>query len=130
VHAFNLYRTSNKRHPTQSAFRTTGGAESRTSVFSIPRHGKLPAYALHCITVQPEFSGGASAELDQVECRWPSNTKVAATTTFGLALDLGAIVPDIVAGARMSSKMFADCRVLQPVPIREYHKELISTVCG
>ncbi len=94
--AVNPDGAGDERRPSECAL----GAEARTKARAFPvlvaRLGELSAYRAHCIGVQPEVGGSASAEFDQVECSWPPAVQAGAASALGFPLGGAAKVPDLI----------------------------------
>ena len=94
--AVNSDGAGDKRHPSECAFGAEAGSKARAFPVLVARLGELAAYRAHCIGVQPEVGGSASAELDQVECSGPPAVQAGAASALGFPLGGAAKVPDLI----------------------------------
>src|SRR6185437_13710360 len=93
---------------------------SRSLAAGIAGDRKLLAHRLHGIRMQAQELAAATGELDEIEARGP-----ALVVPPSGVVDVPAIVPDPVHGPGLSLKAPTGGGILDPVPVREHHRDRI-----
>ena len=121
MRAVDLQSARNKRNPPKGSFGATAGAEPGASLMQVAGCGKLAADGLHGVGVQAELGGATGAELDQIEGRRPAPREASLPTAFSLALDLAAVVPDLVGRPGEAVETLTDRGVLDAIFEGQHH---------
>ena len=121
MRAVDLQGAWDKRDPPKGSLGATAGAESGAAFMQIARCGELAADGLHGVGVQAELCSAAGAQLDQIEGGGPAHRAASLPTALSLALNLAAVVPDLVGRPREAVEVFADRGVLDAVFERQHH---------
>jgi len=93
---------------------------SRPLAAGIAGDRKLLAHRLHGIRVQAQELAASTGEPDQIEARGP-----ALVVPPSGVVDVPAIVPDPVHLPSLSAKVPAGGGILDPVPVREHHRDRV-----
>ena len=107
VRAVDFHSTRNKRHPAERSLRAAAGTPAQMPAIGVPLGGVLAADRLHGIGVETEFAA-ARAQLDQVEGARPLGGASGLPAGLGLALDLVAVVPDLIACEGVPGEVLPD----------------------
>src|SRR5262249_37453379 len=121
VRAIDLQSARDKRNPPKGSLGATTGTKPGAPVVQIARSDELAAYSLHAVGVQAELGGAACAQLDRVEGGWPAHSEASLPSALSLALDLAAVVPDLIGRPGEAVEMLADRSVLDAVFERQHH---------
>lgn len=111
----------NKRNPPKRPLRAAAGAEPQVAFLGVAGDGELAADRGHGVGVQAKVFGDASAQLDQIETGRPFGDAPGLPTLFGLALNLAAIVPDLIARPCVVHEMLSRPAILDAIFKRQHH---------
>lgn len=108
----NAHGALDERYPADSALRSEAGPKTRALALGVAGRRELPTDGLNGVGVNAEISGGAGAELDQIECGRPAAHRSSAPSPLGFSLGGAAEVPDLIACDGMTVEMLSGRRVL------------------
>ena len=123
--AVDLHGAIDKRNPAESTLRAAAGAKTRTMLVLVARNHELAADGLHGVGMQSKLATGPGAEFDKIECARPARLSASLPTGLRLALDLAAIVPNLITSPRMAVQVLPDRGVLYAIFEREHHAPYI-----
>lgn len=126
--ALDLDGARDKRHPTERPFRAAAGTPAQMPTVGVALGRILPADRLDGIGVEPEISGAAGAQLDQIEGARPLCDAPGLPASFGLALDLVAVVPHLIARPSVAPEMALRRGVFDAVFERQHRHGLFPPV--
>jgi len=128
VRVVDLHGARNKRNPAEGALRAEASAPAKMATVGIALGGVLTADRLDGIRVQAEISATAGAEFYQVKGGRPFSNATGLPAGFGFALDLVAVVPDLIARDGVASEALAGSRVFDPVLVSQHRHGLFPPV--
>ena len=120
--ACDLHGARDKRNPAERALGAAAGAKARMAFRGVARDGELSADGGHGIRVQAKVFRRAGAKLDQVEAGRPLGDAPGFPSLLSLALNLAAIVPDLIARPSVAGEMLSRPAVLDAIFEREHHR--------